>query len=429
MNKHDLIWLRLDNAAKIYPAAQRRDWSNIFRLSVTLTQPVDAAVLQQALDKTVPRFPSIAARLRKGLFWYYLQQLDHAPELREESTHPLTRMSRREMRKCALRVIVYDRRIALELFHSLTDGNGALVFLKTLTAEYLRRKYGISVPPEEGILDLSEAPQPEELEDSFLKYGGNIQASRRSNDAWRIRSEPETDGFLNLTCFRMPTQAVLDAAHAHGVSATAFLTACMMMALQQLQAERIPIRRFRKNIKVLIPVNLRKLFPSKTLRNFVMFTSPEIFPRLGEYDFDEICRIVHHRMGLDITPKHMSTLIAANIRGERIGAVRVIPLFLKNLIMKAVFDTVGERKSCLSLSNLGQVQLPDAMRPYVERFDLILGVQASAPYNCGVISYGDHLYLNLIRNTHDPLLENHFFRVLQQHRVPVQVQSNRGERS
>lgn len=390
---------------------------------------MDVPVLQQALDKTVSRFPSIAARLRKGLFWYYLQQLDTAPEIREESSYPLTRMTRREMRKCALRVIVYDRRIALELFHSLTDGNGALVFLKTLTAEYLRRKYGTCIPVEEGLLDLEESPKPEELEDSFLKYGGSVQASRRSNDAWRIRGERESDGFLNLTCFRMTTKDVLEAAHSHGVSVTAFLVACMMTALQNLQQELVPIRSFRKNIKVMIPVNLRRLFPSRTLRNFAMYTTPEIFPRLGTYDFDEICRLVHHRMGLDITDKHMSTMIATNIYSERILAVRIIPLFLKNLIMKAIFDSVGERKSCISLSNLGQVRLPEAMQPFVERFDFILGVQATAPYNCGVVSYGNDLRLSLIRNTREPLLEKHFFRVLQQHNIPVQVQSNRGERS
>ena len=132
MSTPKLRWLKLDNAAKIYPAARREDWSNVYRLSATLADPVDTAVLQSSLDATVPRFPSIAARLRRGLFWYYLQQLEHAPAIREEYSYPLTRMSRDEIRQCAFRVIVYENRIALELFHSLTDGTGALVFLKTL---------------------------------------------------------------------------------------------------------------------------------------------------------------------------------------------------------------------------------------------------------------------------------------------------------
>ena len=115
-----LRWLRLDNAAKIYPAARRRNWSNVYRQSVTLHEDVDIRVLRSALDVTVKRFPSIAARLRRGVFWYYLQQVEHAPEISEEYSYPLVYMSHREMRRCALRVIVHHNRIAVEFFHALT---------------------------------------------------------------------------------------------------------------------------------------------------------------------------------------------------------------------------------------------------------------------------------------------------------------------
>ena len=101
-----------------------------------------------------------------------------------------------------------------------------------------------------------------------------------------------------------------------------------------------------------------------------------------------------------------------------------MPLFLKNAVMKLVFKLVGERKSCLSLSNLGAVKLPQEMHPYVERFDFILGVQATAPYNVGVISWKDTLYINFIRNIREPELEYQFHRVLQEMGIPVTVQSN-----
>ena len=92
--KSPLRWVRLDNAAKIYPAARRKNWSNVFRQSVTLRDEVDTDVLKAALNVTVKRFPSIAARLRKGAFWYYLQQVESTPEIREEYSYPLTYMSR-----------------------------------------------------------------------------------------------------------------------------------------------------------------------------------------------------------------------------------------------------------------------------------------------------------------------------------------------
>ena len=137
--KKSLGWMPLDNAAKIYPAARRKSWTNLFRLSATLTEPVDKEVLQSALDATVQRFPSLVVRLRRGAFWYYLQQIPNAPKLSREYSYPLAWMSKQELRQCAFRVIAEGNRIAVELFHSLTDGNGGLVFLKPLVAEYLEQ--------------------------------------------------------------------------------------------------------------------------------------------------------------------------------------------------------------------------------------------------------------------------------------------------
>ena len=423
-----LLWVRLDNAAKIYPAARRKNWSNLFRQSVTLSEPVDTAVLQSALDVTVGRFPSIAARLRKGVFWYYLQQVETAPAISPEYSYPLVYMSKQEMRKCAFRVIACQNRIAVEFFHSLTDGSGALVFLKNLVAEYLEQKYAISVPFQYGIVDRRAEATEAELEDCFPKNAGAVPASRKDTNAWHMSGIPQTDGFLHLTCFRIPLEDALAVAHAHHATLTVFMSAVMMQALYALQNEKNPIRQKQKRIKLLIPVNLRKLFPSQTLRNFAMYTIPEMDPRLGEYTLQEVCDLIRHKLGTEFTQKHMGSVIATNVNDERNPLVRLIPLPIKNAVMKAVFDSVGEKKSCLSLSNLGAVEVPAVMQPYIRRFDFILGVQAAAPYNCGMLSYGDTIYLNFIRDTQDGDLERHFFAQLQNLGIPVTVESNRNGR-
>ena len=419
-----LRWLKLDNAAKIYPASRNNNWSNIFRLSATLKEPVDVAVLSSALDITARRFPSICARLRKGVFWYYLEQLPHAPNISAEGSFPIMPMSRREVRKCALRVIVYGKRIAVEFFHSLTDGTGGMIFLKTLLAEYLQQKYGTPIPAGNGILGRLEEPSPEELEDSFPKYAGPYGASRRESNAFRLTGTPEPDGYRNLTCFQLDTQQVLDAAHAHGVSLTSYLSAAMLQAILDLQRLKVPQRQHRKPVKVQIPVNLRALFPSKSLRNFALYTNPEVNPRLGDYEFPEICKLVHHHMGMEVTAKQMSTRIAANVQSEFSPFVRLMPLFLKNIALKIAFLSVGERKICLSLSNLGNIKLPEEMSRHIERMDFILAPQASAPHNCGVLSYNGKLYVNFIRSIREPELESHFYQVLRQQGLQVLVESN-----
>ena len=419
-----LRWMRLDNAAKIYPAAKRRGWTNYFRLSATLREPVDVQVLRTALDVTVRRFPSIAVRLRRGAFWYYLEEIEKAPPIEEDKSYPLVHVPFDDVRKCAFRVLVYHSRIAVEFFHAVTDGTGGLIFLKTLVAEYLCQKYGISIPAEDGVLGRLEDPDPEELEDSFLRYAGDITASRSEQTAYHLSGTPEPDGFLNLTTLMLPVAAVKEKSRELGVSVTEFIAAVMMKAICDLQAEQVPRRMRRKPVKVLLPVNLRGLFPSRTLRNFASYVTPEIDPRLGDYSLSEICKIVHYRMGLENDPRMMAAKIATNVASERSPVLRVMPLFVKNLAMKAVFDLVGECKSCLCLSNLGAVRLPQAMAPYVARMDFIIGVQAKAPHNCGVVSWDGTMYVNMIRNIQEPELESHFYRVLHSLGLPVRVESN-----
>ena len=419
-----LRWMRLDNAAKIYPAAKRRNWNNFFRISATLTEPIDTAVLASALDVTARRFPSIAVRLRRGVFWYYLEEIPKTPSIQPEKSCPLAHAPFQEVRQCAFRVLVYKNRVAVEFFHALTDGTGALVFVKTLLAEYLSEKYGLSVPAEKGVLGRLEEPSPEELEDSFARYAGDVTASRAESTAYHLSGTPERDGYKNLVTMMIPAEKLRACAKKHGVSVTELLCAAMMQAIGELQAEKVPNVRHRKPVKVLIPVNLRNLFPSRSLRNFASYITPEIDPRMGDCSFSELCSLVHHKMGLENNRRTMRAKFAANVASERSPILRVMPLFIKNIAMKAVFDAVGECKSCLCLSNLGRVELPEVMVPYVQRMDFIIGVQARAPHDCGVVTWGDTVYINCIRSIQEPELEYRFYRVLHRLGLPVKVESN-----
>lgn len=134
---------------------------------------------------------------------------------------------------------------------------------------------------------------------------------------------------MNLTTLMLPVPAVKEKAKEFGVSVTEFIAAVMMKAISDLQNEKVPRRMRRKPVKVLLPVNLRGLFPSRTMRNFASYVTPEIDPRLGDYSLAEICRIVHYRMGLENDPRMMAAKIATNVASERSAVLRVMPLFVK----------------------------------------------------------------------------------------------------
>ena len=423
-SERTLRWMSLDNSAKIYPAAATTRWTNIFRLSATLTEPVDREVLQIALDVTVRRFPSIAVRLRRGTFWYFLEEIAHAPHLSDEKPYPLAPMPFREIRSCAFRVLVYKNRIAVEFFHALTDGNGGLIFLKSLLAEYISEKYGADIPCTYGILDRLEEPKDFELEDSFLKHCGHFPLSRSERTSYRIWGAREELAFRHITTFIMDSELIHKKAKEMGVTVTALLAGAVIKAGIRLQNVDVPYERKQRPVKVLIPCDLRRLYGSKTLRNFALYATPGIDPRLGEYSFEQICKSVYHQMCLEINPNYMAAKMKTNVKDEENPLLRIVPLFIKNAVMKMIFTAVGEKKSMLSLSNLGVVELPSEMRRYIERLDFVLSVQSKAPYNIGTLSYRGTTYMSVIRNIIEPRLESMLYKVLREEGIAVKVESN-----
>lgn len=425
MNNHkDFKWFKLDNAAKIYPASHSKSWSNLYRMSATLNEEIDLNTLNQAIKNTIPRFPSLAARLSEGLFWYYLRPVSVPPDIMSEYSYPLAYMTKKEMKTCAFRIIVYRKRIAVEIFHALTDGTGGVIFLKTLVAEYLELKYAIEIPCEHGVLSRKEKPKHYEVEDSFLKNAAPIKESRKDTNAWKIDGTPEEDGYLNITNFQIDSDTIVNLAKQKNVTVNTYLSAIIMKSILNLQFDLVQDPKRYKPVKLLIPINLRPLFGSRTLRNFALYAIPELDPRLGDYTLDEIISIVHHKVGITATKKNMSKMIETNVSDERKVALRLVPLFIKNLIMKMVFNSVGEKKSCLSFSNLGKIYLPDIMTQYVNRIDFILGPQAQAPYNCSAYTYNGILNVTFSRNIKESRLETYFFRELQALGIEATVQSN-----
>lgn len=427
MAGRQLRWMKLDNAAKIYPAARRRNWSNIFRLSITLTEEIDPKILQSALEVTVKRFPSIAVRVRRAMFWYYLEEIETAPQVRPEHSYPLTHMPFDDILKCAFRVLYYRNRIAVEFFHAIADGNSGLIFLKSLAAEYIEQSRGVKIPFTDGVFDRGKPPKEQELTDDFPKYAGNIGASRKEATAFQLTGIPEAGGFRNIIVGELDVKEILALSRQHGVTLTEFIVSVMIAAFMEIQDERVPKRRQRP-VKVLVPTNLRRMFPSESLRNFVLYVTPGIDPKLGDYSFEEILREVHHQMSLELTPKRMAARIRANVKMEQMLVLKVLPLFIKNIGMKIVYELTGEKKSCITISNLGAVKVPDEMAKYVERFGFTLGVQVTSPNNCAVLSYGGKLYISMIRRIEEPVLERHFFTYLRRLGLHIKIQSNRRDR-
>lgn len=416
-------WMRLDNAALIFPATKNKKWANCFRVSATLVERIEPALLQQAVNDLKPRFPSLFVRLRKGVFWYYLEEIDAPPAVHQDYAFPLPHMQDDELKTCCLRVLYYQNRIGLEFFHALTDGTGGMVFLKTLVARYLELAHDLRVPAENGILDRLEKPAPEELEDSFQKYASKYPLRQKETNVVHFYGT-QTPDFVFLTTGILPTAQLVDLAHRYHATVTAFLSAVMLQVLLEKQADEQPVLALQKPVQICVPVNLRKLYGSKTLRNFVLTVNPGVDPRLGSYTLEELCQAVTAQLTAEVTPQKMAGRMAPNVNPAKNPLVRLVPVFLKDVIMRMVYAVRGENFGTINVSNLGKQTLPQNISPFVERMEFIIGVQRSYPNNCSVAAYGETTCINLIRNIRESDLERRFFSRLVELDLPVSIESN-----
>ncbi len=424
MSKTTPQWLKLDNAATVYPAASRRDWMAMFRFSAQLTEPVDPDILQQAIGRVMPRFPGFALRLRRGLFWHYLEHTEALPTVQPDVNNPCVAMDMEENNGFLFRVRYYANRIAVEVFHVLSDGTGGLCFFKTLVAEYLTLRYRVAIPRGGDILDCGEPPRPSELEDAFLKYAGKETLSRREDNAFYIRGDQEPPDHIHITTGMIPVAEVLSRAREKGATLTEYLTAVLLLSVDTLQRRETKSTRRMKPVKVCVPVNLRAFFPSDTLRNFALYVNPGIDPKLGVYTLDEIIKAVHCYMGLEATKKRLGARFATNVRTVKNPVLRMTPLFIKNLVIRIGFSWAGDRKTSTILTNLGNTRVPDEMAAYVTRMELVLGPLSRNRVVSAALSYGDTLYYSFTRTITDSRLEREFFKNLVKLGIHVKVESN-----
>ncbi len=418
------VWYKLDLSAIVYPTLQRRDFSSVYRLSVMLKEKIDPVLLQTALDRTLPRFPTYKVAIRKGLFWRYLEPNNRpGPYVLEDIKNPCMPMPFKGNNRYLIRVYYYDRRISLEAHHSLGDGTGGMCLLQTLTAVYLGL-LGHPVKPEGFVLDIDSAPDPEELEDAYMRYA-NAQfcPPRPAEKTYRVRGTKEPFYTLNIIDGILSVQEVMTVAKRYHASITEYLNAVLLYALLQKQNADFHIRL--RPVRIAMPVNLRRFFPSKTLRNFITMVYPSIDPRLGEYQFEEIVEHIHHYMRYYINDKFLRGDITTNAATQRNPLIRVVPLFIKDLVVRTFYTRVQDKNSSAGLTNMGALHVPPDMKPFIERFDIYMGQPFSSRTNCAIISFEDVLTINFASSIVEADVERYFFRKLVQDGIHVKIESNR----
>ena len=415
----ELKFDRLDNTAQLFPVIASESMTSVYRISVTLKEEINPSFLQEALAIVLPYFDVFHARLRQGVFWYYFETNGkEAPLVTEETTYPCRFISPYNNKNYLFRVTYYRNRINLEVFHVLTDGMGAVTFLKELTYQYLRLAHPeLALATGEGLCSETSLNR----EDSYQKNYKKTEAKGyKTEKAYKIKGpclEVNTLGVIH-GYVNIPT--LKNAAKARGVSINTFLVGIYMYSIYK---ECLHGQISRKPITICVPVNLRPFFESITTRNFFTVVQAYFKPEKEEYTFEEILDLVNSSLKDQITRENLERLISYGVANERKLVIRAVPLFIKNLVIRMVYKSSAAANTT-TLTNVGNVEIAEAYQPYVERFHTILSMTEGQNIKGSIISYQDSLAITFSTGLKDMAIQRTFFRKLSKEGVPVTIESN-----
>lgn len=417
-------WIKLDNAATIYPSTLSRKYASMFRITITLKEKVDKNVLNKALKKVIKRFPSFNYELKQGLFWCYFKRIDDNLKIQDDFQNPMLRINFKENDGFMFRIRCFEKRIAIEYFHALTDGNGGTTFLLTLIAEYLKIKYGIKIKYNDIILNPKDKIDKEEYSDSFKKYARSFGGLEHELPAYHHKGKLVDNHILNIITGTIDIDILKERCHEYECTITQFIVSTIIFSIQILQEKEIKKQSKRKPIKVSIPIDLRKIYPSKTKRNFSSYINVGIEPKYGHYSFEDIVVQVKSNMNLLLDEKKLNAKITGNVKLANNYFIRLIPMFIKKHIMSITELMMGDRYCSTTFSNMGLIKIPKEMSYYVEEMGFIIGKSRGKPAACSCISIKNKLCISFSRKIKEAEFERLFFTKLIQMKIPVEIESN-----
>ena len=399
-----LLWYALDDAAKIYPLSMKHGQMAVFRLSVYLDAPVVPELLQMALTFTIKRFPSFATTVKKGFFWHYLDTAKRRYSIEPDAYIPCGALKVARSGSQSFRVLYYDNRISAEYFHILTDGSGGMVFLKTLTAEYLRLYGAGPVSPGDDVLDINAPAAPGETANEFYRadkterISGFVDKPSVQLGGKFSRRRP-----CRMLHFKMDAQKLKTAAAQCGATVTTYILAQMFVACRSATDE---VEGF---MSIQVPVTMRKFYPSKTLRNFTMYCGVKL-PIADITDARSILKEIARQLEEKATRESMSEMMNATER--MVEMVRYIPLAIKGPVAKTVYGFLGDRTFCNTLSNLGVVKMPEELFKHILSMDFCLGTTPLNKAACSMVTFNNTATLTIAKMTADPSFEERLYKLL-----------------
>lgn len=399
---------KLDNAALAFPAATGKKDSRVFRIYCKLREPVDPKKLQEAVDKVIVRYPLFQSVLKRGNFWYYFEETGLRPKVRSERRAPCGEIYDPNLEKLLYEVTYQEYTVNLEIFHALTDGTGAIYFLSDIVCQYLQLAHNLDPAPSRDY-----GSRREQSEDSFSQYYSRKKMPRRihkSRFAYQITGRRVRQSDMRITECLLSVKQLLEKTRSYQVSITEYMTAVFMEAIYQ----NMDPKKMKRPVCIMIPINLRNYFPSKSMANF--FGWMEIEYQFHEnVSFPEILDHVKKRFAQDLVKEQVAVRMTHYVKIEKNPLLGYVPLKIKNLFLR-VGTWMGGHKVTSVFSNMSIVKLPERYHPYIRRFGAFASTDKLQICAC---SFYDKFYFSMTSKFPGDQIQQSFLKILEREGISV----------
>ncbi|MBI9009770.1 MAG: hypothetical protein JEZ05_07050 [Tenericutes bacterium] len=418
-------WFRLDNSAKIFPEVSTERDTNTFRVQIALTEVVEPEILQLAAIGILERYPMFRVRLKHGVFWNFLDRNTKDFKIQEMGHEVNARMDTKDNNNFLFRILYRNNLIAIEMFHSLGDGGGVIMFLQSLIYEYLKLK-GYPVTPDNIIKTKEGRPLEEEYEDANEKYYNKKNRKHvPEKKAYRIKGTMIPNNNTGMVSGILSTKAVLELSRSVGLTMTQYFSALMMYVIYNTQIRyRGHLKTNQAPVKIFVPVNLRKHFPSETLRNFSNFVKTELVMTDDDITLEELFVLVKEQFEKGMTKEELIRKMSENVAFEKNFFLKFMPYYIKKVALKIGYNMLGMKLNTMSLTNIGKIVFPESMEPYIKDVSAVVCAGSYNTVNCAILSYKDQLKITISRSILETNIEKEFFRHFTDLGLSVTIESN-----
>ncbi len=412
-----LYWRRLDNSAKIFPISAGKKYSTVFRLSAILKEKVDKNILEKAVNLTLEDYKSFKVRMKAGFFWYYLEYNPKKVIVEEEKDYPCQYINPKTNNNYLFKITYFDTKINIDIFHSLTDGNNGNTFFKEIIYNYLELKH-----PEEFKAERKSRKIEYDTEDSYVKnYDRKAKSNASTKKAYVLKGKKIGFGAVSAIHELIELEDLKKESKKYGATVTQYLTAVLIYSIYE---ENYKKNKVHKPIKVCIPVNLKKYFPSKTISNFFSYITVEVEMEKEKLTtFDKIVEFVKKDFQKKLSEEEIIKTMSANVRLGNNPFIKVIPLGLKKLLVRLSYIEI-RKYTTTTYSNIGRVGIIGKYQDYIDYFLMLIAPEPVEKIKCSSCTFENKVAFTFTSILNDNKIEKRFYEFLKQKGIKVEIESN-----